>query len=139
MITQAQEEIRDLMTQHITNSDRMNAFLAALASDSKYNLNQKQRIEIIKLFGVAAEIFEESLQSFVHKIVLYLQKILKENQEYLHYNVAQSVGKIVLHIINRIENVDELISLTNTILSIFFQNTQVPSVNLQSGAAVCID
>lgn len=53
------------MTEHITNTDRMNAFLAALASDNRYNVNQQQRKEIVKVYGAAAEIFEESLLSFV--------------------------------------------------------------------------
>lgn len=40
MLSKAHEEIRDLMTEHITNTDRMNAFLTALSSDTKYNVNQ---------------------------------------------------------------------------------------------------
>ena len=53
------------MSEHITNTDRMNAFLSALSSENKYNLNQNKRKEIIKLYGIAAEIFEDSLTTFV--------------------------------------------------------------------------
>ena len=66
MVYKAHEEMKDLMTEHITNTDRMNAFLSALStSDTKYNSNKGQRKEIIKLYGIAAEIFEESLNTFV--------------------------------------------------------------------------
>jgi hypothetical protein len=65
MVPKALEEVRDLMTEHVTNTDRMNAFFSSLAADNKHNINQNQRKEIIKLFGLAAEIFEESLASFV--------------------------------------------------------------------------
>ena len=66
MIYKAHEEIKDLMTEHITNTDRMNAFLSALSmSDTKYNTNKGHRKEIIKIYGIAAEIFEESLMTFV--------------------------------------------------------------------------
>ena len=33
LVNSAHEEIHDLMSEHITNSDRMNAFLSALAQD----------------------------------------------------------------------------------------------------------
>jgi len=79
MVQKAHEEMKDLMTEHITNSDRMNALFNALASDTKYNINRNQRKEIVKLFGVAAEIFEESLSTFVSKVVTLLQKLLKES------------------------------------------------------------
>lgn len=79
MVQKANEEIRDLMTEHITNTDRMNTLLSAFGNDTKYNLNKNQRKEIIKLYGVAAEIFEESLTTFVPKLVLLFQKLLKEN------------------------------------------------------------
>lgn len=39
MVSKAHEEIKDLMTEHITNTDRMNSYLAALASDNKYSVN----------------------------------------------------------------------------------------------------
>lgn len=94
--------MRDLMTEHITNTDRMNALFAALASENRYNINQNQRKEIVKLYGVAAEIFEESLLSFVQKIIMYLQKLMKENHDFLHSTIAQSVGKVVRYIVCRI-------------------------------------
>jgi len=119
MVAKAHEEMRDLMTEHITNTDRMNTFLSAL-SDNRYNLNKNQRKEIIKLYGIASEIFEDSLVTFVHKIIMHLQKLLKENLDFIHYSIASSLGKIVFNITSRIQNSEELLDQTNLILRILF-------------------
>lgn len=131
MVFKAHEEMRDLMTEHITNSDRMNAFLGALAHDNKYNANKNQRKEIIKLYGIASEIFEESLATFVQKILMYLQKILKENQEYTQSSVAWSLGKVVANITSKLSNLDDKVAQVDSVLQILFQNMQVPNVLLQ--------
>jgi hypothetical protein len=61
------------MSEHITNSDRMNAFLGALAGpgDKSSPNNISQRKEMIKVYGSASELYEESLLSFVQKIALF--------------------------------------------------------------------
>ena len=53
---------------------------------------------MIKLYGQAAEVYEESLVTFTQKVVLYLQKLLKENEAYYHQSIAQSLGKLVKHV-----------------------------------------
>jgi len=62
------------MTEHITNSDRMNTFLSALAQEGNPASTgyKNQRREMARLYGVAAEIYEESLITFVQKIIFYL-------------------------------------------------------------------
>lgn len=50
------------MTEHITNTERMTALFAALAQTDG---SKTQRREIIKLYGVSSEIFEDSLVGFV--------------------------------------------------------------------------
>ena len=102
MVEKAHEEMKDLMTEHITNTDRMNVFLTALASDTKYNVNQRQKKEVVKLFSVAAEVFEDSLQTFIPKIVTLLNKLLQNQKDYLHFSVQQVVGSVVKYIINGI-------------------------------------
>jgi len=73
------------MTEHIINTDRMNTFLAALAGQSSaismqggsggtsqlITSEKNRRKEMIKVFGEAAEIFEESLVTFVPKIIQF--------------------------------------------------------------------
>jgi hypothetical protein len=61
------------MTEHITNTDRMNAFLFMLQEHNEH-MKPNQKKEIIKLYGVAAEIFEEALIPFMSKILAYLQR-----------------------------------------------------------------
>lgn len=65
------------MTENITNTDRMNAFLFAL-SESNEHMKPNHKKELIKLYSVAAEIFEDSLIPFLPKILTYLQRKLKE-------------------------------------------------------------
>jgi len=67
----ALEEVRVLMTEHITNTDRMNAFLLML-SESNEHTKPHHKKELVKLYGVAAEIFEEALCPFFPKILNYL-------------------------------------------------------------------
>ena len=56
----AHDEIRELMTEHITNTDRMNVFLLSI-SETNELMKVSQKKELIKLYAEAAEIFEEAL------------------------------------------------------------------------------
>ena len=62
---------------------------------------------MIKLYGIAAEIYEEALITFVQKIVLYLQKLLKENEPHYHQSIAQSLGKLVRHVTSQLGTASE--------------------------------
>ena len=103
-MAQAHEDMQDLMLEHITNSDRMNAFLSFLTQEGNKSAPgyKNQRKEMIKLYGTAAEIYEESLITFVQKIVLFLQKLLKQNEPHYHQAIAWSLGKIVQHVTSKI-------------------------------------
>ena len=56
----AHDEIRELMTEHITNTDRMNVFLLSISETTEL-MKVSQKKELIKLYTEAAEIFEEAL------------------------------------------------------------------------------
>ena len=56
----AHDEIRELMTEHITNTDRMNVFLLSISETTEL-MKVSQKKELIKLYAEAAEIFEEAL------------------------------------------------------------------------------
>lgn len=56
----AHDEIRELMTEHITNTDRMNVFLLQISETTEL-MKVSQKKELIKLYAEAAEIFEEAL------------------------------------------------------------------------------
>ena len=64
----ATEEIKEIMMEHITNADRMNTFLHYL-NEQNDHLKNTQKKEYIKVYGIAAEIFEESLIPFLPKIL----------------------------------------------------------------------
>ena len=53
------------MTENITNADRMTLFLDQLISD-------QPNPDLIKLYGRAAEIYEDSLITYVNKMLRYL-------------------------------------------------------------------
>jgi hypothetical protein len=71
------EEMKKLMMNDITDTDRMNTFLNAI-SDHNEHMKPVQKKEYIKLYGLAAEIFEESLIPFMQKVLNTLAKKLKE-------------------------------------------------------------
>jgi len=64
----ASEEIRKFMTVEITDHEHMVLFLS-LVGESNDHMKPQQKKEYIKIFGLASEIFEESL-------IPYLQRIL---------------------------------------------------------------
>ena len=64
----ANAEIKELMSEHITSGDRMNVFLNHLNDSSEF-LKNNQKKEYIKIYGLASEIFEESLVPFLPKIL----------------------------------------------------------------------
>jgi hypothetical protein len=67
----ALDEVRELMTEHITNTDRMNAFLYMISEFNEHTKPNHKK-ELIKLYGMGAEIFEEALIPFMPKILTYL-------------------------------------------------------------------
>lgn len=71
------------MTEHITNIERMDYFLNSLCPKNIKNsdgdagyIQMRQHMTLI--YGEAAEIFEESLQNFVEKIIQNLILIMDE-------------------------------------------------------------
>lgn len=62
---------------------------------------------MIKVYGEAAEIFEESLATFIPKIIQFFLKILKESEVLYHMPVAQSLGKLVQFVVQKIEHEDD--------------------------------
>ncbi len=43
---------------------------------------------MIKCYGIAAELYEDSLLTFVQKIALFIQKLLKENEAQFHMAIS---------------------------------------------------
>lgn len=101
-VKQASDELHELMTEHITNTDRMTAFLYML-QDHNEHMKAAQRREMIKVYAAAAEIFEEALLPFMPKIHGYLDKKLKDCDTQLHLVISESLGALVHYLLGKSE------------------------------------
>lgn len=88
--------MHELMTEHITNTDRMNAFWSLLATESSHHDAKPQhKKEVLKNFGKAAEVFEDALIPFIQKIFGYLFKKIRDQDSNIHSTVAEQIGQII--------------------------------------------
>ena len=91
-LQQGIDELRHLMETEITENDRMVIFLAKLTEFNPHTKVQQMQ-EMIKMFGVAAEIFEDSLIEFIPKILMQLEKKCKEEATVrLSVAISETVG-----------------------------------------------
>eukprot|EP00347_Sterkiella_histriomuscorum_P016463 403353082 len=135
---QGMTEMRQFMTQDITDNDRMNCFLSAI-SDQNEHMKPQQKKEQIKIFGLAAEIFEDALLPFMPKILTSLQKKLKEGTTQIHEAVSDALGQLVFYIINKVEEYDEKRELLDNFFKLPMQMLEKsPNKNVQGGAAQCL-
>lgn len=134
----AVEELKELMVEHITNTDRMNTFLYHINEQTDH-LGNTQKKEYIKVYGIAAEIFEESLIPFLPKVLGQIQTKLKENdQQEIHNAYAESIGMILHNVLKTVESVEDATELLTTFLKMVFTNLNQPGKIVQSGAALCL-
>ncbi|CAI2384369.1 unnamed protein product [Moneuplotes crassus] len=133
----AWNEVRELMTEHIINTERMNTFLYLISEQNQHmKISQK---EYIKLYGLAGEIFEETLLPFIPKIMGYMKKKLKNNDTHLHEVCSESLGSIVHHVLKNIENFDDCLNtFEGNILKGIYSSLNSPAKNTQVGAGMCL-
>ena len=113
------------MTEHIINQERMNCFLNILSEQQDMKSTQKK--EYIGVYGIAAEIFEESLIPFIPKILSQISKKLKEGQTIVYDAYAEALASVVHHVVNNLEDDEEIESLMDTIFTMIFSNMNHPS------------
>lgn len=133
----AWDEVKELMTEHIINTERMNTFLYLISEQNQHmKISQK---EYIKLYGLAGEIFEETLLPFIPKIMGYLKKKLKSNDNHLHEVCSEALGSIVHHVLKNIENFDDcLATFEGNILKGIYSSLNSPAKNTQVGAGMAL-
>lgn len=73
----AVDELREIMAEHITDSERMNIFITMI-SDVNDQLKPSQKKEHIKLFGQLGEMFGENIIPFLPKIIQFYEKRSKD-------------------------------------------------------------
>ena len=79
------------MTIEITDHEHMVLFLSLLA-ESNDHMKLQQKKEYIKIFGHAAEIFEEALIPYLPKVLTTFQKRTTEQSTDLHQCIADTLG-----------------------------------------------
>ena len=109
-----------------------------MLSETNEHMKPHHKKELIKLYGEAAEIFEDALLIFLPKIQGYLEKKLKEGDTQLHIAISDSLGSLVNHLFNKIEALDHMLLNFNPVLKMIFVNLSSPNKNLQVGAAMCL-
>ena len=70
----------------------------------------------MKLYGEAAAIFEEALHPFIHKIMGYIGKRLKDNDQSLQVPCSDSVGMMVHHCLKNQENSEDQLDSLKEVL-----------------------
>jgi hypothetical protein len=105
-IKNAQDECKDLMREHITDSERMVAFINAI-SELHEPMNTQQKKEILKLFGVLGEIFGENLIPFMQRINVIFQKKFKDIDPALNIALSDSFGTMTHFLLKNIAGKSE--------------------------------
>lgn len=135
-IATAHTEVRELMQVHIVNTERMNCFLASLSESNEY-MKGNQKKEYVKLYGEAAAVFEEALGPFLSKIMGYIGKRLKDNDQSLQVPCSDAVGMLVHHCLKNLETIDDQLASLKDILKSVCNLLNQPDKKLQTGAAHC--
>ena len=98
--------MKELISEHITDSERMNIFLQqVLDINEQSKLSQKK--EQIKLIGLIGEYFGEKVIPFVPKILQFYQKKLKDADPKLSITYADSIGMLYYHMLKSVAQKDE--------------------------------
>ena len=120
------------MMEHITNQERMNCFLRTLGQE------KNPRKEYVNVYGLAAEIFEESLIPFIPEILSQSTKRLNEGTSNVHQAYADAMGAIVHHVVNNLTDFDEIDNVMDTVFTMIFANMNQQSRIVQAGASTCL-
>ena len=91
------------MRTDIKDSERMVIFLTKL-TDFNEHIKVQQMKEQIRMFGVAGEIFEDDFVEFLPKTLSLLQRLIKEEATIrLHGAIAEALGQLVFHIVDKMD------------------------------------
>jgi hypothetical protein len=133
----AQEEIKLLLNEHSRNPDMINVFFSALTEVSD-RLNQMQRKEFIRLYGLFAEVLEGAAIEYIPRIVAALQKKLKEADPHLHEALSYGFGELVHNTIHTVLDLSSSCSCLSSILKPVFANLASSAQQVQVGSAIAL-
>ena len=90
-------------------------------------MKNTQKKEYIRVFGMAAEIFEESLIPFIPKILSQITKKLKDGNQEVNQAYAEALGSIVHHVVTNLTEYEEIDHVLDMIFTMIFTNLNQPS------------
>lgn len=90
-------------------------------------MKSTQKKEYIKVYAIAAEIFEESLIPFLPKILSTFTKKLKEESGEIHCAYADALGAIVHNVVGNLTDFEDIDNVMDTIFTMIFTNLNLPA------------
>ena len=92
----------------------------------------------MRVYGLAAEIFQESLIPFLPRVLQQLSKKLRDGDHHLHQAISESSGVLSHCLLKNLESIDEQIENLSAILKMVFSNLAQQSKIIQTGASMCL-
>lgn len=131
------EEIRELLTIHMKDNERLMIVLNSLSEIHQQHQKPSTRKEYIRVFGLIAEIYEDKILEIFPKIVMNLNKRLKEGDNQLNQAISETMGQVIEHVFKHIDPNEAMKPLSSAIF-LFFENFLHDQKNTQIGSAMCI-
>lgn len=131
------DEIRELLMSHLKDGERLMIVLNSLSEIHQQMQKTSTKKEYIKVYGLIAEIYEDKILEIFPKIILSLNKRLKEGDGQLNQAISDTMGQLIEHIFKHIDPQEALKPLSSA-LFLFFENFSHDQKNTQIGSAMCI-
>jgi len=120
-----QDEVRDLMIDHITDSERMGTFIHMISEFNEL-MKPNQKKEHMRLMSQIAEIFGENAIPFMPKILQFYQKKFKEVDPSLHQALAESMGNLIAHMFKKGMDQETIVDQLKILLRKLHQDISQP-------------
>ena len=131
------DEIRELLINHMKDNERLMIVLNSLSEIHQQHQKPSTRKEYIRVYGLIAEIYEDKILEIFPKIVMNLNKRLKEGDNQLNQAISETMGQLIEHVFKHIDPNEALKPLSSAIF-LFFENFLHDQRNTQIGSAMCI-
>ena len=131
------DEIRELLINHMKDNERLMIVLNSLSEIHQLHQKPSTRKEYIKVYGLIAEIYEDKILEIFPKIIMSLNKRLKEGDNQLNQAISETMGQLIEHIFKHVDPQEALKPLSSAIF-LFFENFSHDQKNTQIGSAMCV-
>jgi len=131
------DEIRQILTYHITDSERLNLIFSLLSEENEH-IKKSTKKEYIKMYGIIAEIFSKNVLEFFPKILSILNKKIKEGQGHYNETIADVIGKLAEYSLRGLDTTKSIQLLNFLLHSLYLNLTPTNKKNAHIGSAMCI-